>query len=317
MFLGSKKPTGKTVLLLDAESGSVGAGLLRAEEGKRPRLFGVNRTMLSIPRTVSAAGLAQGVVDAARGALEHASGVAARMRGHPKLKSFGEVSRVELFLAPPWSSLEGGRWQHEEFLTDKLVSEITARIGFLPLSIHPTGRPLASLSQALFPSEGRLLLASLNGEILELLLVGQGAMLGRATLPLGHHHFLRTLSSHGGLSLAEAHSALNLLSRGRAHPAQEALGAIERHLISELKSIMPEFLGRGGEGSACSVIIFAPEPLREWFARTLTSESLGDLFPAGGTVRALRAQHLAPYFDAQVHKDIPLMLEALYVDAQS
>lgn len=316
MFFGGKQPEGRTVLLVDVENGSVGAALLRIEEEKRPRLFGFRRKNLPLLRSVSSALLAQEVVEAAREVLSHTSTVAARMRAHFKFRPLGSISRVELFLSPPWTNLQSPQWHHDDIVVTPLIEEITARFGHIPVSLHPSGRPLASVARGMYPEEETLLLASITGEVTELLLLHNGAIAGRATLPHGHHLLLRTLQSHNGMSEGEARSALRLPAHGGLNnlPMHEALRAAGSHFTEEFKDVARELLAP----STQSVLVVTQEPVGEWFARTFSEHSsLQELFPQGGTVRALRAHHVAPHIELPAPKDIFLMLEALYIDAHS
>src|SRR3989338_4285685 len=58
--LGKKKEEGRTVLLLDIESGSVGAALVRIAPQERPRMFVERRGHLPAGAVRTAGGLARG-----------------------------------------------------------------------------------------------------------------------------------------------------------------------------------------------------------------------------------------------------------------
>ena len=302
---GDGKQKGKTFLLLDVENGSVASGLLYLEAGEKPKIFGHTRQNLSVARPRSAATLAQSVAHAAREALHHASTVAARIREHNKLSHIGEVGRAEIFLSAPWTNLDE-KWLHETGVNTELHKTVEEFFGAIPVSSHPFPKVLAEVSGSLFP-EDKTLLVFVGGEITELLLVHGGRVVGRATTPHGHHLLLRTLKAHGGLSESEARSALHL----QPSHAGETFAALASHFTREFKDTARELLSGG---SAQSVYVVSHEPTGEWFAKVLGSEDLGDLFPDGGTVRALRTHHVAPYLAAHTRPDLVLSLQAIFVD---
>ena len=316
MLFGSKKAEGETALILDIENGSVAAGLVHMLPGKEPKLYGADRKTLPMLSSVSASALMHKVEAAAREVVEHASTVAARLRGHEKLAPLGRVSRVEFFFAPPWSHFEEPHWHHEESLLDSLSTAVSGRFGYLPSAVHPLGRPLLSVAKGLFPDEQEMLLSTVTGEVTELLLLRDGMMAGRATIPYGHHFFLRTLQSHGGLTPAEARSAMRLSTQsGAMHaPLREALGSGSEHFLTEFKDAASALLS---PSSARTVLIAASEPMGEWVARSLSGDSFGELFPDGGVVRALRSRQLAAHFAPPVQHDLFLMLQALFFDAHT
>ena len=146
--------------------------------------------------------------------------------------------------------------------------------------------------------------------MIELLLLQRGVVVGRATIPGGRHLLLRTLKSHGGLTDAEARSALHLQS---AH-IEEPLSSAAAHFVRAFKDAARDLLFHA---SVRSVYIVVEEPLGEWFAKILGGEPLQEVFPEGGVVRALRTHHLQPYIGSHARPDLFLMLETLYVGSNS
>jgi hypothetical protein len=232
------------------------------------------------------------------------------MRAHYRFRPLGSVSRVEIFLSPPWINLETANWREERGLTDPLAGEVAAYFGQVPLSLYPLGRPLASVVRGIYPEDESVLLSNITGEVTELLLLQEGVISGRATLPHGHHLLLRTLRTHSGMSEEEARSTLRLPKP----PVREALQAAGRHFTQEFRDTARQLVSPVTR----SIVVAAHEPVGEWFARTLAEDTaLEELFPHGGTIRALRAHHLREHLEPPAGKDIPLMLEALYIGARS
>ena len=132
-------------------------------------------------------------------------------------------------------------------------------------------------------------------------------------MPLGAATVLRTLRSHGGLSLAEAGSVLKLHVHGGDTPASGALHAAARKLIDEFKQVSQALFAHGRPRS---LYVLGAEPLAVWFAKALADSGLEELYPDGGTVRAVGTEHASPYVATHSERpDLGLLLDALFVDA--
>jgi len=317
LFGKRTKDAGQTIAILDIENGSVGAALARLSRGDAPKLFAETRIRTPILATLDTRTMSREIEKASRDALHHVSEVAARIRMHEALSSSGSIDRAAVFFSPPWAAmhLEGGTADyapHIEGLTQGLIEET---LGDKRISMHPFGTAAAHGAVALFPGEAPTLLCIINGEVTELLLLAGGKLVGRATMPLGLHSILRTLTSHAGISAAEARSLISLASHDSDGPAYEPLAAAQAHFASEFASAAEPLVEHT---PVQSVLVMAPYPAEEWFARALSQEPrLAELFPEGSTVRAMRAQHAMPFIAAHAPKpDLPIMLEALFVDAK-
>jgi hypothetical protein len=95
----------------------------------------------------------------------------------------------------------------------------------------------------------------------------------------------------------------------------EPLETLANHVAKEFTSVARELIV---SAPVHSVFVIAQEPAGEWFARALSEHSaVEELFPDGGTVRAMRGSHVSPYISMHAPKpDLPLLLEALFVDAR-
>ena len=318
-LFGHKREEGKTVLLLDVENGSVGTALVRLSQTDAPRLFGEMRVHTPILKTHNAALIAKEIGAAAHTVLQHIAEVAARIRIH-FAEPLGTIAHTAVFMSPPWGSLNVGTPQVPHPITQALYNALGTTLGHpLSTSFHPFATATAHMVPALFPHEEQYLLCIITGEVAELIALTREAeestIVGHATLPLGRNSIVRTLMSHGGLTEAEVLSLLKLQTRGLHHPQSEPLNSFAAHMAEEFKSVMQEF---AAVGPLRSVFIIAHEPIGEWFARSLTEHpSMEELFPEGGTVRALRGSHISPYLAIHAHKpDLVLLLEALFVDAR-
>ena len=316
-FGKTKKDGGTTIALLDIENGSVGAALARLVPDYAPRLFGEIRVTIPLLNTRDTDAMTREIEKAAREALRHVSEVAARIRLHDILAQTGEVERTAAFLSPPWAAMHlvGGTADYAPHMPDLVQGLIQDAFGDKHATLHPFGTAVAHGAVALFPEMTPAMLCIVNGEVTELLVIAENTLVGRATIPMGLHSLLRTLTSHGGLSAAEARSLLALGSRTPHAALQEPISAVQAHFAREFGDVAKALLERA---PVQHVFVLAPHAAEEWFARALAQdESLTQAFPEGSTVRALRAQHMMPYLSAHAPKpDLPLMLEALFVDAK-
>ncbi len=304
----------RTVLIVDIESGSVGAALARLVPGEPPKLFAEARVALPIFTTLSSATLVREIEKTLRELLLHASLVATRLRGHTHVSDMGVVSSALVFLSPPWTSLtqhqKGLQWEHEPSLVGEVRRAVEEVFGAVPTTFHAFGIAANHAANTLFQTQHTSLLCTMGGEVGELLLVDSGAIAGHATIPLGQHMVLRTLQHHAGLSAQEARSALHLPA---AH--NEPLNVAAVHLAREFAAAAHELVGAR---SVRGILVIAPEPAGEWFAQALacspgSADSLVELFPQGTTVRALHTHHLIPHLSAHAAvPDLLLMLEALF-----
>lgn len=305
------------MVVLDVENGSVGAGLVRLVPGALPKLFAQTRIPIPLVRTRSAASLVHAVEAAALEALQHTSLVAARVR-HSKLHTLGEVSRAVIFLHAPWSTLTPAKkaWNHEPEMVHSLRVALASTFGDIPLTVHPFATAALHTTNTLFEQQGHFLLCTITGEVAELLLVKNGALAGRATIPLGSNLALRTLQSHTGMSQAEARSTLRL-----AHDAPalypEPLTAAANHFSAAFRDAAREILDTPVTG----VLIIGAEPASTWAAKTLSvaspSTTAPDPFAEDTLVRTLSARHMAPYIAAHAHSpDVALMVATVFVDSK-
>lgn len=315
----SAKTGGRTVLIVDIENGSAGAALVQVFAQGSPKLFAEFRSFLPLQRSVSAETLFSELEKALRSVLTNASTVAARMRANESVASMGEVTEAAVFIAAPWTTLRAGAkaldWEFEPKLVSLLHGELESLFGDIPVSLHPFGEVGSWTAGGLFPSQREFLLCSLTGECMELGLVRDRTLSGWASIPVGHHHAVRTLSAHAGLTPAEAHSALNLSRYGTAPALEryaEPLSAATGHVLSSFKEGAAEILS----GAPSGILVLGQGPASEWLARAIAGDlSLLELFPRGGSVRTLRHSHLMPHFAAHAAQpDVILMLEALFIN---
>jgi hypothetical protein len=243
--------------------------------------------------------------------LSYTTAVAAHARGHEDLAHLGSVSGTSVFLSAPWTTLSRGesnlRWDFEPAVLSRVENRLHERVESSRLTINPFGRAVARAAYdfgILNP-----LVGTMGEEVTEFIYADDGKVIARATVPLGTRALVRTLRTHGGLTQAEAHSALSLTHElGGAHPYIEPLRATAKHYAGEFSNAVHELT----RGIASTLLIIAPHPVDDFVARALSSHAHPP-FPEGSSVRALSARHLEPLISSHSKtRDIPLMLGALY-----
>ncbi len=320
LFRGKKSPD-KTILILDVESGSVGSALVRLSPDKQPKLFGETRFTTPLRTSRSGEQLSRAIEEAAHEAVLNASEVAARIRMHDEVAPLGAIDHVAIFMSAPWGrpNLLESRPDFLPKMTEVLTEEVARSFGYVPSSFY-TGAGAAAFGTRAAVSKEPCLVCVVTGEVSELMRMDEEGVAAHATIPTGSHALLRTLRTHGGLSEAEARSAARLPFESTR--MREPFAAAGSHFAEQFKDAARE-LAQPGE--VLQVRIIGLEPTAECFARALgrsptgaalAEDSLAELFPQGGEVRALRARHLTPHIAAHApNPDVMLLLAALFVDS--
>ena len=312
LFGRKKKGEGKTFLILDIETGSVGGALLRqGYPGDPPRLFGEMRVDLPAGGSRDAHTLreraAQAVLSIARSLAE----VAARLRRHPATARAGAVQRASVFLAAPWGTpnLEVGYPTFNEPLVHSIDIAVASTFD-VPVSFHARASAALNGARLLLPYEGTYLLCMPTGELVEGLSVERGVVRSYGTLPAGRHTIIRTLGSHTGLNEQEARSALRATSLGQplVH-INEPYVAAGQHMAREFTSLARDLGWHAHER------VYALTHDNDWFARSLAGSDAATLFAPGATIKHLQGTYASPHFAQHSETpDLPLMLGGMFVD---
>ena len=301
------------MLILDVESGSVGSALVQLMPDKQPKLSGEMRSHAPLSMNRTGLKLSSDIQNAARDAVRNAAGVAARLRLHPKAAALGRVGSVAVFLSPPWGkpNLASGAPDFMQEMSQYLRGEVGAAFADTPVSFYTSAGAAAFGARALFAPEP-CLVCSITGEVSELMRMDNGGVRAHATIPTGFNSLLRTLRAHGGISEAEARSAARLPFETKH--IKEPFAAAAAHFAGQFKDATKELLS---PGDVFRVRVIGHEPVGEWFAQAIAmDESLAELFPQGGEVRAVRSHHVTEHIEAHAENpDLMLMLNALFVDS--
>lgn len=317
--LFGKKERGQTIAVLDIESTSAGAALVRIAPKEAPRLFAQSRISLPLTAAPSAHTLLHGLEDAAHETLSHSAEVAARLRAQGV--AAGTVDRVAIFLHAPWVSIDISNSAKPvieplEGIRSRFAKN-AASLFAAPASFHAFATSAAPILHGTFNAAPDALVCTVHGALAELSLIQNGALVGHATVPGGSHAIIRTLKSHAGLSEAEARSALVLAAVTGHAELSEALDASLSHFARELSAAAGALLAAAGEG-AQRVFVLSSDGGAEWFARGMSEHpAVNALFAPGSTIRALSGVHFARHLSAHPHTpDAPLTIEALFADAR-
>lgn len=314
-LFGSEAPTDKTVLIVDIENSSVGCALVRASSNKAPKLFAEKRIPLPLLRSISADKLLAHTDKALREAFMHVSTTAARMRHHEKLAPVGVIDSVVVFVAAPWATAQGRQqglaWRIEPLLINHISAAIIDTFGPLNTTFHATSAATSHATNQLFEIAPDLLISTIGGEVTELTLLQNGVRIAHATMPLGKHFLLRTLQTHAGLSVHEAHSAIRLARTSPIEtPHDEALLAAAAHFAREFGHAASTIV----ETPVAGVLVIAHEPIGEWAARSIATHDIGNVFAEGTQVQALHTHHIGPHLGAHaIRPDLIFMVEALFI----
>lgn len=314
LFAGTKTAE-KTVMLVDIENGSAGAALARLSPHQAPKIFGEVRKRIPLLKTHDSSLLAKEIEKTAKEVLQHAHEVAARVRTHDRLSSLGQTTHALVFLHAPWAHVqfeESGKASvaAAEHMLESLRSMHLATAYDIPLSFHAFSTATAPLLPSVYQISEDTLICIVSSEIVELILVSEGLVMGYATIPFGTRTLIRTLKTHADMSEAEAYSVLKLTQGGDT----EALAAAKEHLVREFVDTAPALLK---DSYANHVMVVAHEPFGKWFGRALTHEAVGELFNNGGSIRTVASSHISSHIATHaVVPDISLMLAALFADAR-
>lgn len=319
-IFGKKKHDDMTIALLDIESGSVGAGLVRISKNQKPRLFSQIRSTLAPRKSPSASALLSEIEKELHKSLVHLNTVAARIRAQGPSGNAGEIDRVAVFLHAPWAALDINDKKpvirtHNETL-GMFRTQVSDLFDTTPATFHSFSATATPVVHGLFEAPDLALVCTIGGEVSELSLLRAGMIEGHATLPRGFNTVLRTLQTHAGLSRQEALSAISLARSTRELEWAEALTHAVRDISADMAGAIHSF--NTDPSVAQSIFVLAPNPANEWFAKMFTEDKqLQGAFASGSTIRSVSPRHAAQYMGGHPQTpDLPLLLESLFVDSR-
>ncbi len=309
-MFGKKRAQGNTVLLLDVESGSVGAALVDFSK-TQPQVLSYQRQHLPLTQSRSGSDITHSLEQTLAHSLQYSAEVAARMRVHAPLQGLGVVTKAVIFLAAPWGSpnLTSGGPHYVPGIRQYIKEAVKSAFGDLPVSFYTSADAIVFGSRTI-GKQVDTMAVSLRGEILELLLLSERGAKGYSTVPLGSRSILRTLQTHGNLSEHEARSMLSL-TKHKDDLCYEPLLVAGRHLSDTFAEGAELLLPAG---TATSLVVVGEQPLGEWFAKSIADNPrVSGLFSEDSTVEALLPYHIADHFERGAIHDPYILLESLFI----
>lgn len=301
---------GSTVLVLDVESGSVASALLRLSPSGNPAFLAYERQEMPLSPTVHSAKISLSLEQTLRHSLLYISEVAARMRTHAPELGYGNLSSAVVFLAAPWGvpNLTVRASEYVPGIRDYIKEQIQAAVGNIQVTFYTSADSIAYGSRVLGKHEDTIV-ASLRGELLELLLLNATGPRGYGTVPLGSRSVLRTLQTHGALTTHEARSML-ALTQHHDH-SYEPLLAAGRHLSGHFADGAALLLPAN---QATSILVVGERALGDWFAKHIAEDPrVTELFSEDSTVEALHPRHMSSLVEVGRVNDPFMLLEGLFV----
>jgi hypothetical protein len=309
-MFGKKKVAGNTVLILDVESGSVASALVDVSKAQ-PQIISHQRQHLPLTQSRSGSAISRSLEQALAHSLRHSAEVAARMRVHAPMQNIGTVGHAVIFLAAPWGTpdLAAGGPQYVPGIREYIKEAVQTAFGDVAVSFYTSADAIVYGSRRIGKHVDTLSVA-LRGEILELLLLSAGGPAAYSTVPLGSMSILRTLQTHGDLSMHEASSMLNL-AKHKDDLYYEPLVVAGRHLSDTFADGAALLLPAG---TATNLVVVGEQPLGEWFAKHIAGNPrVSDYFTEESTVEALLPYHVGGLIGQGTVHDPFVLLEALFV----
>lgn len=312
MFGGKK--TGRTVLLLDIESGSVATALLTLSKKEGPQLFAYKRIDAPLESTRSSESIFKTFTKTLEESLITAAEVAARMRMHGR-EDVGTISHIAVFFSAPWGmpDLHNNKKNFADGVVPQVHNALEKFFGSTRASYHTSADALA-FSARTFDTSSDALIASLRGELLEMLLFNKNAVQAYSTVPVGTRNILRTLKAHGQLTEHEARSMLALLSHA-GESEYEPLVASGEHIgraFAEGAELLVPY------GRPTTIVVVGERPLADWLTKRIAEEEkLANLFSEHTTVESLKQHYFAAPLATSPVVDPFILAEAAYVDARA
>jgi|GEM_PF-5792112 len=198
-----------------------------------------------------------------------------------------------------------------------LLQEKASGGSHVQVSFHSFAIPA---SHALFRVNENLLdtlLIDAGAEVTELVLLKDKTPTARATVPVGTHILLRTLTAHGKMVRGEAETALTLAAiegtrLGESH--KDALYGASKEWSRAISSALVELTE--GQSIPTSIHLFADKPALPWFKDALLTEPYPGQIEPFSNIVIVSAKYFERTIDAKVASDPFISAELLYADSR-
>lgn len=188
----------------------------------------------------------------------------------------------------------------EQDILDRVARRIRSVAGSAPVSFASRIFAFYGAARGLVESSDYLL-AAVEGEITDLALVRNGALLEASSFPSGMSGVLRRVASALGVSFEEAHSLFAMHRAGKTDDdtslrIAKALEEAERAWMSELRKALADI--SHSFSIPDTVFLLADEPNSSWLAEAIGSEDFNQYM---FTEKKFRITPLAPMIAEEMH----------------
>lgn len=186
------------------------------------------------------------------------------------------------------------------------------------VTFHSFGLPASHALQTLKPDISDALLLDIGAEVTEVLQIKHGALMGRATAPVGSNVYLRTLKTHADISHAEANSALKLAKAEGTRLSGELGEPLTDAGKLLLKGLSLALVPLAENGLPIQMYILSDARVTSWIQSAVESTGLPEVYKGViPKVIPLGEKEFAVGVDVKAGAtDIFLMAELLFADSR-
>lgn len=145
-------------------------------------------------------------------------------------------------------------------------------------TFHSFGLPASHALQVLKPDISDALLLDIGAEVTEVLQMKHGALVGRATAPVGSNLYLRTLKTHADMGAAEADSALKLAKEEGTRLSQELTGPLVDAGKAWLTGLSEALVPLSENGLPIQMYILSDARVLSWIQSTIETVGMPEVY---------------------------------------
>lgn len=186
------------------------------------------------------------------------------------------------------------------------------------VTFHSFGLPASHALQTLKPDISDALLLDIGAEVTEILQIKRGALVGRATAPVGSNVYLRTLKAHANINQAEADSALKLAETEGTRLSDELSKPLMGAGRVWLKGLSSALVPLAENGLPIQMYILSDARVSSWIQSTIESTGMPEVYKGVlPKVVPLGEREFSVGVDVKAGAtDIFLMAELLFADSR-
>lgn len=186
------------------------------------------------------------------------------------------------------------------------------------ISFHSFGLPASYALQVLRPDISDALLLDVGAEVTEILHLKQGALVGRATAPVGSNLFMRTLKTHADMSTAQSNTALTLAKAEGTRFAEELTGPLADAGRVWLRGVSTALLPLAENGLPIEIYVLSDARVLSWVYSSLESVGMPEIYRGAlPKIMTLSGKEFENVLNLKPGTaDIFLMAELLFADSR-